>query len=337
MKKLICLLLALLLLTGCAATYDGPRSSRSVLSRVQTAYYGTTGEDSQYGRTDYAYDIYGNQSIELEYRIHSENEEEEPYLKTVRTHDENGNCTRQRQYDVSGWFPRKLVDIRYEYDDQGRMTAHLDKLESQFSWTAVYDDEGMTQTATYPHAVTVVQFDEHGWTIRQETSFENGEISTITYDRRADGQPITARYEENGVLTLHTYTYDDQGRVLTMSETTDSGTELLIRYEYGDHDMTQYNADGTTIVTDYNADGSVHYVYHTDSTGHVTKGSMYDYTQIQVPIPLRRERRPRRSFGCDAHGSVSENRTELPPFGGRNAEDGVPYGLTDSLYKEMIL
>ena len=193
MKKLISLLLAALLLVGCAATYNGPTESASVLSCIRTTYYGPDGEDSQYSRTDYAYDIYGNQSIELEYRIRTGDEEEEPYLKTVRTHDENGNVTRQRQYDVSGLFPRKLVDIRYEYDNQGRMTAHLDRLQSQFSWTAVYDDEAMTQTATYPHAVTVVQFDEHGWAIRQETIFENGEVSTITYDRRADGQPVTAR------------------------------------------------------------------------------------------------------------------------------------------------
>ena len=175
MKKLISLLLVVLLLVGCAATYDGPTESASVLSCIRTTYYGPDGEDSQYSRTDYAYDIYGNQSIELEYRIRTGDEEEEPYLKTVRTHDENGNVTRQRQYDVSGLFPRKLVDIRYEYDNQGRMTAHLDRLQSQFSWTAVYDDEAMTQTATYPHAVTVVQFDAHGWAMGQETIFENGE------------------------------------------------------------------------------------------------------------------------------------------------------------------
>ena len=283
MKKLISLLLAALLLVGCAATYDGPTESESVLSCIRTTYYGPDGEGSQYSRTDYAYDIYGNQSIELEYRIRTGNDEEEPYLKTVRSHDESGNVTRQRQYDVSGLFPRKLVDIRYEYDNQGRMTAHLDRLQSQFSWTAVYDEEAMTQTATYPHAVTVVQFDAHGWAMRQEPTFENGEVSTITYDRRADGQPVTARYDEYGALTLHTYTYDDQGRVLTMSETTDSGTRELVRYEYGEKFQRQYNADGTNIVTTYNEDGSQHYMYYTDSTGRITKDSMSYYTEIQVP------------------------------------------------------
>ena len=283
MKKLISLLLCILLLSGCAAVYDGPTESKFVLSRIETTYFGPSAEDSRYQRTEYAYDIYGNQSMELQYQIRSGDEEDEPHLKTVRTHDEHGNCIRQRQYDVSGLFPRKLVDIRYEYDEQGRMTAHHDKLEPQFSWTAVYDDEARTMTCTYPHAVSVSWFDEHGWTIRQETTFENGETSAIINEFRSDGQRISARYLESGGITLHSYTYDEQGRVLTMSETTEDGTELLFRYEYGEKHMIQYNPDGSKIVPSYNDDGSPHYFYHTDSADRITMDGMYRYTEIQVP------------------------------------------------------
>ena len=282
MKKLICLLLCLLL-TGCAATYDGPTESKTVLSKILTTYYDPTGGDCQYGRTDYAYDIYGNQVMELEYRIRTEDETEEPYLKTLRAFDENGNITRQRQYDVSGLFPKKLADIRYEYDEKGRMTAHLDQMEEQYSWTAVYDDEAKTMTCTYPHAVSVSYFDDRGNTIRQETVFENGDTSGIIFEFDANGNRISARYEETVGTTLHAYTYDDQGRVLTMTETTDGGTELLFRYEYRDDCTIQYNYDGTKIVTTYNDDGSEHYRYYTDSTDHVTKDSMCYYTEIQVP------------------------------------------------------
>ena len=283
MKKLLSLLLAALLLVGCAATYDGPSESASVLSCIRTTYYGPDGEDSQYSRTDYAYDIYGNQSIELEYRIRTGNEEEKPYLKTVRTHDENGNVTRQRQYDVSGLFPKKLVDVRYEYDDQGRMTAHRDSIQEQYSWTAVYNDGERTMTCTYPHAVSVSFFDEHGNTIRQETVFENGDTSGIIFEFDANGNRISARYDETDGTTLHTYTYDDQARVLTMSETTDTGTRELIRYEYRDDCTIQHNHDGTTIVTDYHADGSIRHQYFTDSADRITKDVMYEYTDIQVP------------------------------------------------------
>ena len=282
MKKLICLLLCLLL-TGCAATYDGPMESKTVLSKILTTYYDPTGGDCQYGRTDYAYDIYGNQVMELEYRIRTEDETEEPYLKTLRAFDENGNITRQRQYDVSGLFPKKLADIRYEYDEKGRMTAHLDQKQEQYSWTAVYDDEAKTMTCTYPHAVSVSYFDDRGNTIRQETVFENGDTSGIIFEFDANGNRTSARYEETGGTTLHAYTYDDQGRVLTMTQTTAEGNKELFRYEYRDDCTIQYNPDGTRIVTTCNADGSEHYRYYTDSTDHITQDSMCYYTEIQVP------------------------------------------------------
>ena len=283
MKKLISLLLCILLLSGCAETYDGPTESKAVLSKILTTYYDPTGGDSQYGRTDYAYDIYGNQVMELEYSIRSHDGEAEPHLKTIRAFDEHGNITRQRQYDVSGLIPKKLVDIRYEYDEKGRMTAHRDTMEEQYSWTAVYDDEAKTMTCTYPHAVSVSYFDEHGNTIRQETVFENGDTSGIIFEFDANGNRISARYDETSGTTLHAYTYDDQGRVLTMTETTAEGDKELLRYEYRDDCTIQHNFDGTTIVTACNADGSIHYQYFTDSTGRVTKDTMYEYTEIQVP------------------------------------------------------
>ena len=138
-------------------------------------------------------------------------------------------------------------------------------------------------TCTYPHAVSVSYFDEHGNTIRQETVFENGDTSGIIFEFDANGNRISARYEETVGTTLHSYTYDDQGRVLTITETTDGGTELLFRYEYRDDCTIQYNYDGTKIVTTYNDDGSEHYRYYTDSTDHVTQDSMCYYTEIQVP------------------------------------------------------
>ena len=283
MKKLVSLLLCILLLSGCAETYDGPTESKAVLSKILTTHYTPETGNSHYGRTDYAYDIYGNQAIELDYRLRFEDEEEEPHLKTLRTFDENGNCIRQRQYDVSGLFPRKTVDVRYEYDEQGRMISCQEAGEPQYSWTAVYDDEKRTLTATYAHAVSVSFFDEHGNTIRQETVFENGDTSGIIFEFDAQGNRISARYEETGGTTLHAYTYDDQGRVLTMTQTTAEGTELLFRYEYPEGCMIQYNRDGTKIVTSYNDDGSIHHRYYTDSTDRITQDVMYYYTEIQVP------------------------------------------------------
>ena len=283
MKKIFSLLLVILLLAGCAETYDGPTEEIFVVSATRTSHYGFTEEDTLYHQTDYSYDIYGNQVMELEYGIRFHDEEAEPHLKTLRTFDEHGNITRQRQYAVSGLIPKKLVDIRYEYDEKGRMTAHLDQMQEQYSWTAVYDDEARTMTCTYPHAVSVSFFDEHGNTVRQETTFQNGETSSIIFEFRADGQRISARYDETGGTTLFTYAYDDQGRLLTVTETTDSGTREIVRYEYQDDCTIQYNFDGTHIVTAYNADGCITHEYHADSSGYVTMDTQYYYTEIQVP------------------------------------------------------
>ena len=254
MKKLLCLMLCIILLSGCAVTYDGPTVEKSVLASIQTTYYGTDGDASQYGLTEYSYDIYGNQVIELEYHIRSHGENAEFYLKTIRT-----------------------------FDEKGRMVSHQDKLDPQFSWTAIYDDEARTMTCTYPHAVSVSFFDEHGWTVRQETTFEDGETSAIISEFRSDGQRVSTQYVENGGVTLHSYTYDDQGRVLTKSATTDGATRELFRYEYGENYVIQYNADGTKIVTSYHDDGSLHHIYHTDSHERITTDEIYSYIAIQVP------------------------------------------------------
>ena len=285
MKKRISLLLCLLLLTGCAETYDGPTESTAVLSKILTTYYDPTGGDSQYGRTDYAYDIYGNQVMELEYAIRSHDGEAEPHLKTIRAFDEHGNITRQRQYDVSGLFPKKLVDVRYEYDDQGRLTATTHRPgEAWDNDTTVYDDEARTRTYTGHGGTAIDYMNELGWVIRTEQVFADGRAVLTEYDRRPDGQIAAMRDFENGELTTTlVYTYDDQGRVLTITEITESGSELLFRYEYPDGCLIQHNSDGTKIVTSYNDDGSIHYRYFTDSTDHITQDVMYYYTEIQVP------------------------------------------------------
>ena len=283
MKKIFSLLLVILLLAGCAETYDGPTEEIFVVSATSTSHYGFTEEDTLYHQTDYSYDIYGNQVMELEYGIRFHDEEAEPHLKTLRTFDENGNCTRQRQYAVSGLFPKKLVDIRYEYDEKGRMTAHLDQMQEQYSWTAVYDDEAKTMTCTYPHAVSVSFFDDHGNTVRQETTFENGETSAIIFEFRSDGQRISARYEETGGTTLYNYTYDDQGRVLSVTRTTDSGTQEMVHYAYDGNTAWQYNFDGTIIQTIYNELGHIVSVYHHDETGTITSKTSYYYDTIRVP------------------------------------------------------
>ena len=286
MKKRISLLLCLLLLTGCAATYDGPTESKTVPSQILTTHYDPETGDSRYSRTDYAYDIYGNQSMELEYGIRSHDEEAKPHLKTLRSFDENGNIIRQRQYDVSGLFPKKLVDVRYEYDDQGRLTATTHRPgEAWDNDTTVYDDEARTRTYIGHNGTAIDYMNELGWVIRTEQVFSDGRAVLTEYDRRPDGQIAAMRDFENGVLKNETViTYDDQGRMLTLSNIVDGVSEPGLRWEYGEDYTKCFDSSGCITVTGYNPDGSKDYIQVIDAQDQVITLTLYHYTEIQVPI-----------------------------------------------------
>ena len=71
MKKLLSILLGILLLSGCAATYDGPTRTVPQLTEYTVShYYAFWGNEEVHyrDRTVYAYDIYGNRVREMEYR-----------------------------------------------------------------------------------------------------------------------------------------------------------------------------------------------------------------------------------------------------------------------------
>lgn len=279
MKKLLSALLAVAFLTGCAATYDGPTAEQAVCSRMRTTYYDSDGMEIQTYYEEYTYDIFGNRVQTLAYR------NDKLCEKTVLRYDENGNTTRHIRYDLSGWFPNKVTDTRYTYDDLGRQISSTYRSSGERSTvTTVYDNEALTRTVTASGSVAVDYLNDQGWVIRTEQTFSDGRTCVTEYDRGPDGQLLSMDSYENGVLISESvYTYDDQGRVLTLSETTDAGTELLIRYEYGERDMVQYNADGSHIATTYNDDGSIHYFYHADSADRITQDGMYYYTTIRIP------------------------------------------------------
>ena len=123
----------------------------------------------------------------------------------------------------------------------------FDEEDSEYDSLEIYDDEAMTQTATYPHAVTVVQFDEHGWAMRQETTFENGEVSTITYDSEHDGihtfhvgKNAVVTYSEvhygegegegKRILNPQTILYLEEGARVTLESTQIRGVDDTKRY-----------------------------------------------------------------------------------------------------------
>ena len=271
MKKLLPLLLGILLLAGCAETYNGPTVEKTVLGSVET-YYTCDGEITQESRTEYAYDVCGNQSVVMEYSGG------EAILKTVLRHDEAGNCIRQTQYDLSGWLPRKLADNRYTYDDQGRMTGSTHSEEPAV--TIHYDDEANTRTTVSGDSTIVEYLDEKGWVMRIEYP---GTDRREEYDHRADGQWSAIRSYAGGELdSTRLREFDDQGRV-TREYTLQNGVvSTEFRWEYADSTVTFYQ-ENTRSITEYNPDGTVNSRLDLDENGEIFCHAIYRYTTILVP------------------------------------------------------
>lgn len=278
MKKLLILTLCILLLTGCAATYDGPTTTRSVLSSEE--YYFSDADSRYESRTEYTYDIYGNQVQSLSYSADA------PYLKTVLGYDDAGNIIRQRQYDLSGWFPKKLVDVCYDYDALGRRISERHRYDLRWDdATITYDDTARTRTTCNNGHTTVEYLNENGWVVSSESDFGDGVRITEEFDRREDGQIKAMRTYRDGVLeSLTELTYDDQGRPMTYSVTQAGKTDILYRYEYGENYKRIIFSDGSYTVTDYNPDGTPHSRLTVNANDTVQEHTIYRYTDIRVPV-----------------------------------------------------
>lgn len=280
MKKLLPLLLSLLLLAGCATTYDGPTVEKEVLSEVEYTYYDQNGNITAYGSTKYAYDIYGNVAQTIEYM------NDEPVRRTDCRYDEADNIIKQTDYDLGGWFPKRVNTAVYTYDDQGRLTSSTHRQGFEKSTvTYAYDDENRTQTATLSDGSQTVQYrDEAGLYFCSEHTAANGDVLRNETERSEDGRRQTNRYYVNGVLeTVTEYTYDDQGRLLTWTETENGETHTVFRYEYGENYDIRCDEDGSKITTSYRDDGKIQYVLRTDAHDNITEDTYYRYTEIQIP------------------------------------------------------
>ncbi len=282
MKKLLTLMLSILLLTGCARTYDGPTDTVEMLSEYVTVHKSSITGNSWSTRTTFAYDIYGNLASCRQYR--------DDELDTVINYryDDNGNEKTETRWDHSGLIPH--IDSRTDttYDDQNRVLTQIHKNmwgreESRVTYT--YDDEKFIKTHTHSSdgLVTtyycnenwetlratntmgmedIFTYDENGHLIRTE-SFQDGvSIGYTVYENDDQGRHIHwANYDENGTQTHEfTCTFDDEARTMTQSKTN------------GGIRITYYALDGrTNLIEDYNEDGDLQ-MYQ-----------QYTYREIRVP------------------------------------------------------
>lgn len=266
MKRMIAFFLCVLLLTGCAATYDGPTETKQALTEYEIRHYSPFFDDSEVdvNRSVYAYDIYGNRVRELEY----DNGELDQETRTK--FDDQGNEVSQTVIDHTGWIPLIERRTKRTYDEQGRCLSYanynmwgIKKGETTYT----YDDEA--NTMTWSNGIgdsTIYYYDENGLLLRDVSN--DGYETVYQYDERGnrigwtstkdgklfsryeaaydelDRQIWGIHYDENGAVTSRvTYTYDDEAHTRTISRA-DGGT----RIEYSDsegriHLIEDYNED----------------------------------------------------------------------------------------------
>lgn len=284
MKKILAIFLCILLLTGCAATYDGPTEEKPMLSEYQvTHYYGFFGwdEEQSVSRSVYAYDIYGNRVRTLEY------DEGELAQETRTTYDEEGRELTRTVIDRTGWFPKIEYRSKQTYDEQGRVLSYTsydmwgrkngeslyvyDDEQNSMTWsndsgdevTYYYDAEGkQLRDVSNNGYETVYQYDERGnrtgWSSTKDGAFFSR--YEAGYDEQ-NRQIWGIRYDENGAQEAKTtYTYDDEAHTLTIGKD-DGGT----RIEYSD------------------AEGRIHLIEDYDSEGEISMVQQYTYRDIRIP------------------------------------------------------
>lgn len=283
MKKIFAFLLCVLLLTGCAATYDGPTETKEVLTEYEVRHYSPFFDDSEVdiNRSVYAYDIYGNRVRELEY------DNGELAQETRTKYDEQGNEVSQTFIDHTGWIPLIERRTKQTYDEQGRVLSYTsydfwgrkngeslytyDDVEHTMTWSNgsgdsviyYYDEDGVQlRDVSNDGYETIYQYDERGMRIGW-TSTKDGEFFS-RYEAGYDEQDRLIwgiHYDENGAVASRvTYTYDDEAHTKTIARP-DGGT----RIEYSD------------------AEGRIHLIEDYDSEGELSMVQQYFYRGILVP------------------------------------------------------
>ena len=283
MKKLFSLLLALLLLSGCAATYDGPMESKYALTEYTVTHYYAFfdwQEEVYTSRTVYAYDIYGNRVRTMGYR------DGELEQVTNLKYDDRGNCIREVDWDHTGWIPLPDSSRKYTYDDQGRILTirYFDGWGRQTSLSSyTYDDEAGTRTWSNGEGDTQTSWlDEEGREIRSVSD----EYETV-YEYDENGNRIGwYSFKDGAPYDSYKARYDDQGRQIWGARYNAQGeleSESTIEYDDEANTVTTRRPDGQVRYQYYDAEGRIHLIEDYSEDGKLSMVQRYTYQEIQVP------------------------------------------------------
>lgn len=281
MKKLTPLLLCILLLTSCAATYDGPTQEQPMLTEYYSRHISSITGNVWENRMTFAYDIYGNQVQRMEY------EDGKLTDVTKLRYDENGNEIACTYWDHSHWIPYIRRRVTQSYDDRNRLISYASYnmwgLKTDWS-TYTYDDEAHSKTMDNDSGSRVTYYyDENGRKLRDIDS--NGSETVYEYDNR--GNQIGLVSTINGVIEYrYEAGFDDRNRILWHKHYNQGVLSAHTIYTYDDeaHTTTIETQDGDIRIEYYHEDGRISLIEDYNEAGELGLYQQYYYRDIRVPL-----------------------------------------------------
>ncbi|MHC4498455.1 MAG: PKD domain-containing protein, partial [Planctomycetota bacterium] len=189
------------------------------------------------------------------------------YGDLVRVTDQEGSVTRFTYNSNHGLLDiidaRGIRGIRNEYDDEGRIIAHVDADGNRIEYT---HNVGTRQEVVKDRLGnnTVYEYDDDGNIVQVSDSL--GNVIQRTYD--AQGNKLS---ETDPLGNTTAYTYDAKGNML--SEADPLGNATTYTYNSNGKILTIINPNGNVITNIYDANGNL--VSTTDPLGNVTT-NIYD-------------------------------------------------------------
>ena len=283
MIKRIALILAILLLAGCTAPYDGPTRSAWVLTEDCTTFYVPGTGEAETSMDINSYDRFGN-LIRTHSYYDGKLESEYKYV-----YDARDNCIREVYWEYLWVFRYPVIRYSYTYDDQDRLRSTTYRNGLGFKTgedTYTYDDEANTFTwdGTSDHQITY--FNENGDVIRTETySIPAGIKMESVYEYDELGRTTKETEYMDGEISTITELHWDEQNNLTELTSRDANGKLLssTTYLYEGNIVTSWDERGYKYVECLRPDNRPEWDEAYDPQGNLFRRNDYTYMEIQIP------------------------------------------------------
>ncbi len=208
---------------------------------------------------------------------------------------------------VTGGSYSELIDVKYEYDAVGRLTA-MYSTDGRIELRCSYDKNGSVTQLDYrvPGVKTAYkwEYDAEG----EPTAFyENGTlVEAYSCETDSEGRIVKEYITENGWSKVNEYTYDEKGRIA--SEKLGDYSGLVFEYSYDEYDrvVKRYERDVNF------PEGGAEYTFTYDEKGNLIREEQFNHYMGYAEYT--------REYSYDTLGRLAEEvRTWFAPYGAENA------------------